>query len=120
MTRHEDLPYLNHILDSINDIEESVKVLTKDQFSQNKDVKESNIMRIEIIGEAVKNIPKHIQREYQFIPWKQISGTRDKLIHEYFGIDINIDWKILEKDLLELEQKILEIKIDLEKQDKNN
>lgn len=118
MKKHEDLPYINHILDAINDIEESVKDFTKDQFVKNKDVKEANIRRIEIIGEAVKNISKNIKEEYKEIEWTKISATRDKMIHHYFGVNLDIVWDIIKVDLPDLKQKILKIKDGLEEQEK--
>lgn len=110
MTKHEDLPYLNHILDAINDIEESLKGFTKDQFVKNKDVKEANIRRIEIIGEAAKNVSSEVKRKYNKIPWNKIVGTRDKVIHHYFGVNLDIIWEIIKKDLPELKKEVLRIK----------
>ncbi|MEK6895338.1 MAG: DUF86 domain-containing protein [Nanoarchaeota archaeon] len=115
MTKHEDLPYLNHILESISDIEESVKGFTKDQFIKNKDVKEANIRRIELIGEAAKNISNTIKRKYNQIQWTKIIGTRDKVIHHYFGVNLDIIWEIIKKDLPDLKDKILKIKEELSK-----
>jgi len=68
------------------------------------------IRRIEIIGEAVKSIPPSIKNKYPDIPWKQISGMRDILIHEYFGVDLDLTWKVARKDILILKKKILRIK----------
>ena len=62
MTNYESFPYINHILDAIRDIEESVRNFTESQFVKNKDAKEANIRRIEIIGEAVKNISNKFKR----------------------------------------------------------
>lgn len=118
MNKHEDLPYINHILDAINDIEESVKNLTRDQFINNKDVKEANIRRIEIIGEAVKNISKNVKEKYKEIEWVKIASTRDKMIHHYFGVDLDVVWDIIKKDLPDLKQKILKVKGDIEEQEK--
>ena len=56
MNKHEDLPYIEHISDAINDIQESVKDISKEKFLRNKDVKDANIRRLEIIGEAAKNL----------------------------------------------------------------
>ena len=113
MIEHEDLPYINHILDAIKDIEESLKGITKNQFIKNKDVREANIRRIEIIGEAVKNISKSLKDKHQEIKWKEIAGTRDKMIHHYFGVDLNIVWDIIKINLPDLKNKILKIKKEL-------
>ena len=114
MTKHEDLPYINHILDAIKNVEESLKGLTKNQFVKNKDVKEANIRRIEIIGEAVKNISQGFKDKHREIEWIKITGTRDKMIHHYFGVNLDIIWEIIKKDLPELKEKISKIRQELE------
>ncbi len=103
---HKDVPYLNHILDAINDIESSVKNITKREFMKNKDIKDANVRRLEIIGEAVKNISETLKKKYPDIKWKQIAGMRDKLIHHYFGVDFEAVWKVIKKDIPELKKKI--------------
>ena len=114
MTNHKNLPYINHILDAIKDVEESLKDITKDQFIKNKDVKEANIRRIEIIGESVKNISQSLKDEHKEIEWTKIAGTRDKMIHNYFGVNLDIIWDIIKKDLPKLKKQIEKIKKDLE------
>ena len=111
MKVHKDIPYLNHMLDAINDIEESIKNLSKKEFIINKDVKDANIRRLEIIGEAAKNLSKNIKDKNPNIEWKKIAGTRDIVVHHYFGIDYNIVWNIIKKDLPVLKKEIEKIKI---------
>jgi uncharacterized protein with HEPN domain len=65
--------------------------------------------RLEIIGEAVKNIPKDVKDKYPDIEWKKIAGMRDYLIHAYFGIDLKLTWKVVERDLPILREKIKNI-----------
>ena len=115
MTFHKDLPYLMHILDAIKDIEDSTKDISEKDFSNKKDIKDANVRRLEIIGEAVKNISNKIKSKYPDVEWKKISGTRDKIIHHYFGVDFDVVWKIIEKDLPILKKQIQEVKKDLEK-----
>ena len=64
MTRHENIPYLKHILDAVDDIEDSVKNLSKKEFEKAKDARDASIRRIEVIGEAVKNISKELKECY--------------------------------------------------------
>ncbi len=115
MIKHEDLPYINHILDAINDIEESVKNISKEKFEETKDVKDANIRRLEIVGEAVKNISKKLKERYKEIEWNKIIGTRDKMIHHYFGVNLSIIWNIIKKDLPDLKKKMQKIKDEIEK-----
>ena len=113
MTNHEDLPYLEHIIDAIKDIEESAKNVSKKKFLKNKDIRDSNIRRIEVIGEAAKNISNALKERHKEIEWVKIIGTRDKIIHHYFGVNLDIIWEIIKKDIPKLKQKILKIKKDL-------
>lgn len=110
----QDLPYLNHILDAINDIEESVKNISREGFGKNKDVRESNIRRIEIIGEAARNISPNLKKKHKKIEWSKIIGTRDKMVHHYFGVDLDIVWNIIKSDLPKLKNEIKGIIEDLE------
>ena len=68
------------------------------------------IRRIEIIGEAVRNLPEELKKKFVDIPWKKIMGMRDILIHGYFGVDIELIWGVITKDLPNLKTRITEIK----------
>ena len=95
MSSHKNTPYLKHILEAISDTEHSLRNLSKRDFEENKDVKDATIRRIEVIGEAVKNISNDFKTKHPEVEWKKIAGLRDILIHEYFGIDLNIVWDII-------------------------
>ena len=110
MTKHEDWPYVEHILEAIRDIEESVKGLSMKEFINNKDIRDANIRRLEIIGEAVKNISQHLKNENKEIEWNKIAGMRDKVIHNYFGVNLEIVWNVIKADLPDLKVKINKIK----------
>ncbi len=98
--------YLNHILNSINNIEKSTKNITKDKFKKNIDLQDAIIRRIEVIGEAVKNISQEIKNKYPQIEWKKIAGTRDILIHAYFNVDLDLTWDVVENKLPKLKKQI--------------
>ena len=118
MTFRKYAPYIDHIIDSIKDIEESINGLNENDFKNKKDVKDSNIRRIEVIGEAVKNISNELKDKYPEIEWKKIAGTRDKLMHHYFGVDLNLLWKIIVEDIPILKDQIQKVKDDLERKEK--
>ncbi len=101
--------FLTHILDSIKLIEEYVDGKIKTDFLKSKQLQDSVIRRIEIIGEAIKNIPLDIKKNYNQIPWKEITGMRDILIHQYFGVDLDLTWQVIVKDLPRLKSQILDI-----------
>ena len=102
--------FLEHILESINLIEEYIKDKSKSDFLESTQFQDSVIRRIEVIGEAIKNIPEEIKKTYTDIPWKKIIGMRDILIHQYFGVDLKLTWEVIEEDLPELKKQIISIK----------
>lgn len=108
MKRDEEI-YLKHILDAINDIEESTNNLSKKEFDSDKDIKDATLRRIEIIGEAAKHISSETRDKYKEIEWKKIAGTRDVLIHAYFSVDWDLVWQMIEKDIKILKKQILNI-----------
>ena len=107
------LPYLNHILDSIKDIEAHIKSFSKKKFLSSVKTQDAVVRKLEIIGEATKHIPSNLRKKYPEIPWKQIAGMRDRLIHVYFDVDLDLVWKILKTDLPKLKKQIEKIKLVL-------
>ncbi|MEK6681063.1 MAG: DUF86 domain-containing protein [Nitrospirota bacterium] len=91
--------YLNDILESITDIEDFTKGMIFDVFSKDRKTIKAVVRSLEVIGEAGNKIPDNIQKRYSEIPWTEIVGMRNRLIHEYFGVDIDIVWETIKEDL---------------------
>lgn len=102
--------FLEHILESINLIEEYMQDKTKTEFLETNQLQDAVIRRIEIIGEAVKNIPDDIKEKYKDIPWRNIMGMRDILIHQYFGVDLELTWEVINNNIPELKKQISFVK----------
>ena len=105
--------FIEHILECIGYIKEYTKEKKKEDFLESIWLQDAVIRRIEIIGDAIKNIPEEVKKKYKDIPWKNIVGMRDILIHEYFGIDLDLTWRVVENDIPNLEKEILRIKKEL-------
>jgi len=99
MKRRDYRDYLQDILDSIKDIESFIENMDSEDFTKDKKTINAVIRSIEVIGEATKNIPKSIRDKYPSVPWKKMAGMRDRMIHEYFGVDIEILWKTVKEDI---------------------
>lgn len=106
----DDLIYIDHILDSIAKIEKYTDNLTANDFIENDLIQDGVTRNFEIIGEATKRLSENLGDEYSEIPWKQIAGMRDILIHDYLGIDIYSVWDTIESNLPHLKHQLLEIK----------
>jgi len=102
--------FIEHILESIELIEQYLKGRSKSDFMAATQLQDSVIRRIEIIGEAVRHIPEDIKTRYPDIRWKEIAGMRDILIHKYFGIDLELTWEAVTRDIPALKEQMLQIK----------
>ncbi len=102
----DDSLYIDHILQSVNNIIEYTKDLSKQDFSGNKMVQDAVIRNFEIIGEATKKVSDDYKQVHFEVPWKAMSGMRDKLIHDYIGVDTAVIWKTIKEDLSPLKKKL--------------
>lgn len=105
----DPIVFIKHIRDSITDIERYTKSVSKDKFFKNKMLQDAIIHKVEIIGEAAKNLSASFIKKYPPVPWKDIIGMRDKLIHNYFGVNIERVWIVVQEDIPQLKMQIDEI-----------
>jgi uncharacterized protein with HEPN domain len=101
--------YLKDILEAIESIEGFVIGIDLRTFQNDDKTNSAVIRKLEIIGEAVKQIPDHIRQEYSQIPWKEMAGMRDKLIHFYFGVDYQLVWKASTERLPQIKHNLQNI-----------
>jgi uncharacterized protein with HEPN domain len=104
--KRDNLVYLRHILDAIHRVEEYTAGVEYEDFMNNNLVQAGVVREIEIVGEATKKLTDEFRKKYPDIPWKKMAGMRDKLIHDYFGVDLDAVWDTVEKDIPILEGKI--------------
>lgn len=111
--KREFKDHLSDILDSMNKIEFFTKDMNFDDFKNDDKTFYAVIRALEIIGEAVKKLPKTIKNKYGKIPWRQIAGMRDKLIHDYFGVDPEVVWETIKTDIPQVKPLIEKIHKEL-------
>lgn len=99
MRRVDFRVYVVDILDAIERIERYLSGLTFEEFLQDSRTVDAVVRNFAVIGEAAKHVPVAVRREHPEIAWKRMSGMRDKIIHEYFGVDARILWDASKTDL---------------------
>ncbi|MBI4318112.1 MAG: DUF86 domain-containing protein [Chloroflexi bacterium] len=105
--------YIDDIVEGIEKIQEYTAAITRERFLTNTLVHDAVFRRLEIIGEAVKHIPPDFRALYPIVPWKKVAGMRDKLIHDYLGVDLELTWRVVKDDLPVLLEHMRAIQRDL-------
>ncbi|HDD46451.1 MAG TPA: DUF86 domain-containing protein [Candidatus Aenigmarchaeota archaeon] len=109
MRKRSDREFLLDIKEACERILKFVEGMDYDEFANDEKTQDAVLRNIEIIGEAVKNLSEEIKTKYQDIEWKKISGMRDRLIHFYFGVNLDIVWDVARNKISELLEKVSRI-----------
>ena len=107
--KKEDSVYLRHILDAVSRIEEYTNGIEYKNFIENHLIQDGVIRQIEIIGEATKRLSDKTRDNFPDVPWKDMTGMRDKLIHHYLGVDIDAVWDTVKEDIPILKNKLKDL-----------
>jgi len=109
MSERADKDFLSDIQEAICRIMEYSAGMTYQAFLEDTKTQDAIIRNLEIIGEAVKNLSKELQEGHADIPWKSMAGVRDRLIHHYFGVSLDIVWQIVTNELPEVASQLEEV-----------
>jgi len=112
--KREFLDYIEDTIEAMDDAMRFVKGMEYNDFVKDRKTIYAVIRAIEVIGEAVKKIPDSVKNRYPKIPWKDMAGMRDKLIHEYFGVNLKRVWRTVKKDIPNLKPSFDKILKDFE------
>lgn len=100
---------LGDILEAAELLERYTAGLTRKEFADNIEKQDAVARRLEIIGESVKRLPEDLREQHPDVPWREIAGARDVLVHEYFRIDVDLAWEMVKQDVPELAARVRSI-----------
>jgi len=104
--------YLEDIIDAAEAVREYVAGMGKSELARDRRTSDAVVRNLEVIGEAVKKLPAQVKRDHPEVEWKKIAGLRDILIHDYFGIDVDIVWDVLQNKVPVLVEQVRRILIE--------
>lgn len=109
MSKRGDIEFLCDIKEAIRRITLYIEKVQYEEFLKDIKIQDAIVRNLEIIGEAVKNISRNLKEKYPQIPWKELAGTRDRLIHHYFGVNYDVVWSVAKEELSGITSQIEEI-----------
>jgi len=107
--KKDDSVYLHHIIDAFALIEHYMDNASHEEFLRNRLLQDGVIRQLEVMGEAARNISEDLRNEHPQIPWRQMIGLRNRMIHAYFNVDLQIIWEIVKGDIPDLKQKMKQL-----------
>ncbi|OYR75644.1 HepT-like ribonuclease domain-containing protein [Halorubrum ezzemoulense] len=110
----EVLDYLDDILDGVEKIKRYTREMTYEEFVEDAKTVDAVLRNFEVIGEAAKNVPDDIRQEYDDVPWSEMAGMRDKLIHGYATVELQIIWTTVQEEVPALGAQITSVRDELE------
>jgi uncharacterized protein with HEPN domain len=108
--------YLQDILDAMDETSMFTDGMSFKTFAQDRKTINAVVRSLEVLGEAAKRIPEDLRAQAPDVPWKRMAGMRDKLIHEYFGVDLSIVWAVINDELPPFRPEIERLLRKLEKE----
>lgn len=111
MSKRQDFELLCDIKEAVQRISTYIGELSYDEFIKDKKTQDAVVRSLEIIGEAAKNLSVELKKKRRDIPWSGLAGLRDRLIHQYFGVNFDIVWRIIKHELPELARQIEKIPV---------
>jgi uncharacterized protein with HEPN domain len=109
----EVLDYLDDILEAVEKIERFTSGMRYEEFVEDAKTVDAVLRNFEVIGEAAKNVPEEVRREYSDVPWSEMAGMRDKLIHGYATVELQIVWTTIQEELPTLGPQIESVRDEL-------
>jgi len=107
--KKDDTVYLRHIIDAFLQIERYTNGFTYEEFLSNSLLQDAVIRQLEVMGEAARNLSADLQNEYPAIPWRQMISLRNRMIHAYFNVNLQIIWEIIQGDIPNLKQDMMRV-----------
>jgi len=112
--KRNEIVYLRHILDAIEQIEKYLRGVSVERFLRTRLLQDGVVRQLEIVGEASRNLSPEFRQSYSTVPWDQIIGLRNRMIHAYFNVDPQIVWEITQGDLPALKRQVKHILREVE------